>query len=256
MIVVGAGRVGTALNTASQEAGEACTLVSRDAGWESLEGPPGTPILLAIRNDAMHDVVMRVPRRRLGDLVFVQNGMIRPWLRERGLGNCTRGLLYFAVARRGDPITAGRDSVLCGANAHEVVRWLVAIGVPAQEADWGRFSAAEVEKLLWIAIFGVLCDRFDQTVGEVVRDHRDAIVQLSRELFAVCRASTGVDMPLAYLVQRLCDYSCEIRDFRASVKEWNWRNGWLETAALEFGRSTVFHQDLVRAIGKGDLLPG
>jgi hypothetical protein len=36
--------------------------------------------------------------RRRGDLVFLQNGMIAPWLREHQLHTSTRALLYFGGA--------------------------------------------------------------------------------------------------------------------------------------------------------------
>ena len=29
------------------------------------------------------------------------------------------------------------------------------------------------------------------------------------------------------IIDRLCDYSQTIPDYRAAVKEWSWRNGWL-----------------------------
>ena len=51
MIVIGGGRVGTALAERSAEVGIDCTLVSRQHGWEALAGPPGDPILVTVRND-------------------------------------------------------------------------------------------------------------------------------------------------------------------------------------------------------------
>ena len=36
--------------------------------------------------------------RRRGDLVFVQNGMIAPWLRQHQLHTNTQALLYFGGA--------------------------------------------------------------------------------------------------------------------------------------------------------------
>jgi hypothetical protein len=35
-----------------------------------------------------------------GDLVFLQNGMLEPFLAERGLAHCTQALIYFAVAKK------------------------------------------------------------------------------------------------------------------------------------------------------------
>ena len=45
------------------------------------------------------------------DLVFIQNGMLQPWLEERGLGANTQVLVYFAVAKKGDAPTDGKTDL-------------------------------------------------------------------------------------------------------------------------------------------------
>jgi hypothetical protein len=45
------------------------------------------------------------------DLVFLQNGMLQPWLDSRGLGDNTQVLVYFAVAKLGDAPTDGKTDV-------------------------------------------------------------------------------------------------------------------------------------------------
>ena len=52
--------------------------------------PPGTPILVATRNDALAGVVDATPAERRRDLVFMQNGMLLPWQEARGLGDATQ----------------------------------------------------------------------------------------------------------------------------------------------------------------------
>ena len=47
----------------------------------------------------------------LPDLVFLQNGMLQPWLDSRGLGDNTQVLVYFAVAKLGDTPTDGKTDV-------------------------------------------------------------------------------------------------------------------------------------------------
>jgi hypothetical protein len=42
------------------------------------------------------------------DLVFLQNGMMEPWLESRGLSEATQVLVYFAVAKLGDPPQDGK----------------------------------------------------------------------------------------------------------------------------------------------------
>lgn len=45
------------------------------------------------------------------DLVFLQNGMLQPWLDSKGLSDSTQVLVYFAVAKQGDAPTDGKTDV-------------------------------------------------------------------------------------------------------------------------------------------------
>lgn len=251
MIVIGAGRIGTALADRAQERGVTCHLVHRETGWEALAGRPGAPILVATRNDDLQEVVARVPAHRREDLVFVQNGMIRPWLWQQMLGQCTRGLLFLSVSSLGAPIEIGdRPSPFCGPRALEVVGWMVDLGLPAQSVDWARFSAFELEKLVWICAFGVLCEIFECDVGTVCAERAAELRSLVTELLRVGCASTGVDLPMDWLLGRLCAYSRSIATTRVTVKEWRWRNGWFVEEAARYGIATPVHLHLLEGIGR------
>lgn len=250
MIVIGAGRIGTALHERAAARGVDCTLVTRTEGWDALQSRPGTPILLAVRNDDLDTVVGRIPAHRRHDLVFIQNGMIRGWLQTHSLARCTRGLLYLAVPRVGAPIAPGGVNPFCGAHAVEMVGRFVDLGLEAEAVDWARFSAWELEKLIWLCAFGVLCEHLDLTVGEVCAQHRAELRSLVTELSRVGRAALGVDMPLGWLVDRLCRYSASVASWRASVKAWPWRNGWFVEAARRYGVPTPLHDELLRHIGR------
>ena len=43
--------------------------------------------------------------------MFIQNGMLQPWLDSKALGQATQLLVYFAVAKLGDPPTDGKTEV-------------------------------------------------------------------------------------------------------------------------------------------------
>lgn len=220
--VVGAGRVGLALAAASAEV----VLVGRPDGPDDRPLAPSGPILVAVRNDDVDAVVARVPEARRRDLTFVQNGMIRPHLEASGLGGCTRGLLFFAVPTRGAPITPGAPSPFTGPRAAEVVGVLQRAGVPAEEVGDAAFRALELEKLLWICVMGEVCDAADVTVGEAVERHHDAIEAAVARYRPAAEAALGASLPDA--VARLDAYSRSIPDWRASVKERAWRNGWFD----------------------------
>ncbi len=254
--IVGAGRVGQALEAASRAKGIDVRLLDRSWGSASLSGPQGDPIVLAVRNDDLVQIVGEVPAHRRADLVFVQNGALRELLRACALSQNTRGLLYFAVARRGDPISPGHTSWFCGEHGLQLARWLGHLGLTAESVDWARFSAYELEKLLWLAVHGPLCEAHGATVGEVATTHRDELAALVDELRRLGRAAMGVDVPQDWLLPRLVDYSTSIGDYRASVKEWPWRNGWLVDQSRRLGIDTPCHDAALRAAGQGARLDG
>src|SRR5690606_13983845 len=100
--------------------------------WDRLDAPAGAPILLAVRNDDLDAVLARVPAHRHVDLVFVQNGMLRPWLAARGLSAATRGLLFMAVPRRGAAIEPGGESPFHGPHAQALLDAFRAAALPAR----------------------------------------------------------------------------------------------------------------------------
>lgn len=249
MIVIGAGRIGTALH---RLAPASIPLITRTQGWDVLERESGEPIVIAVRNDDLDDVLGRVPERRRDDLVLIQNGMLRPWLIERGLTSITRGLLFMAVAKRGDPIEAGAPSPFCGPRAAAVVDTLSGLGVPAEVVEPERFVAIELEKLIWNCAFGLCCEAFDATVGEVVEQRSDELRELVAELLEVGERVFGTSLELDPLLGRLCAYSRSIAGYRGAVKEWRWRNGAFVLAAEAHGVATPSHARLLRATGHLD----
>lgn len=255
MVVIGAGRVGQALRNAAVESEEPCHLLDRESGWSVLGEPHGTPILVATRNGDLDEVLRRVPVHRHGDLVFVQNGMLQPWLERHHLTEITRGLLFFAVPARGDPPQPGpRPSPFTGPHSLAVVRWLTRIGVPAAPVDWPRFLAAQLEKLVWNCAFGVLCQALDADVGTICREHRPALEAVVDDLRRVGRGGLNIDLPQGWLVERLIAYSETIPTYKGAVKEWEWRDGWFVEQARRLNIDTPAHHEWLRKAGCGDEL--
>lgn len=248
MIVIGAGRVGSSLQALAAQRSVPCVLLDRAAlkGRPSdLEAPNGDPVLLAVRNDDLDSVIASIPAHRRHDLVFLQNGAIRELLTEHGLPSASRGVLYLLAAERSGPISSPGRSVFTGPHASTVARWFFSLGLPSESVDHARFALYEMEKLLWLAIMGPLCEKTGQSVSEVAREHRDEIAALVAELSPVLRASWGVDPEQEWIVDRIVDYSTGLGSYRASVKEWRWRNGWLRDRARRFRKLTPLHDALI-----------
>jgi len=248
MIVIGAGRLGTALSIRAREADVPCQLVTREVGWDLLDGEPGTPVLVAARAGDLPGLLGLLPVHRRDDLVLVQDGMLRPWLVEHGLARVTRGVLTVAVDERGDRGVVGRRSACWGVHAAAAARWLGALGVPAEELVWSRFVAREVERLIWISTFGLLCERFDLTVAEVCRAHSEVLPPLVGELSRVCRRSMGIDFPLVDLLERLVGFALTVGSSRPDLADREWTNDWFSHTARARRVGIPLHDDLLAAV--------
>lgn len=101
--IVGAGRIGEFLASAGD-----CTVLGREDRIDPTK--EGQPVLIATRNDALAGIVAACPENRRRDLVFLQNGYLDDFLRDRGLLDSTQVLLYLSVTAKGatpvDGVTA------------------------------------------------------------------------------------------------------------------------------------------------------
>lgn len=226
--VVGGGRVGLAL--ADMIPGS-IPVVRRG---EPVKGPDG-PIIVCTRNDDLDSIVEATPVERRKDLVFIQNGMLQPWLDSKGLGDNTQVLVYFAVAKKGEKPTDGKTDVnpegLTAANgkhAEAVAALLRAGGLSCKVLDKTAFKKAMLEKLIWISAFMLIGTKHKVTVGEVERDHKEEVSALIEELAA--SGQTELDITLdSGCVERLLAYARSVAHFPTAIKEFTWRNGWFHS---------------------------
>lgn len=249
-VVIGGGRIGTALVDQSRLRGLQVPLVGRLDGWQVLDEPAGVPIAVCVRNDDLSAVLERVPPHRRADLVFLQNGMLRPWLSDHDLAKASRGLLFFAVAQRGAPAIPGGVSPMVGPHALAMANWLQQLDLPAAAVTPEEFAAVEVEKLLWNSAFGLLCEVHSCNVGTVVQQYRPQLHDLAAEMLNLAGPACGADLALEPLVDRLCAYSLAIADYRGAVKEWQWRNGWFVQEAARRGLRSPVHEELTKRLSR------
>ena len=103
-VIVGGGRIGEMLWEANGK---------KDVLLRSREDPlpaGSGPIYVATRNNDLEAIIEKTPAERREDLVFLQNGMLSPYLENKGLLMNTQGLIYFAVAKKGEkPIDGVTD---------------------------------------------------------------------------------------------------------------------------------------------------
>lgn len=248
-ILVGAGRVGLALARRAAERGMTAPLLGRHDSWEALQAPAGQPIALCVRNDDLDAVLARVPLHRQADLVFLQNGMLRDWLRDHNLDMATRGLLFFAVADRSAQPVPGGVSPLWGPHAAGLAAWLRALDLPADAVHAREFADIELEKLLWNCCLGVVCQARKCTVAQAATEHAAQLAGLVAELARLGRPALGATVDDGTLVERIAGYSVQLGDYRAAVKEWPWRNGWFVAEAARHNLPCPLHDALLAQAG-------
>ncbi|KXZ51723.1 hypothetical protein GPECTOR_11g170 [Gonium pectorale] len=216
--IVGGGRVGQAI--ADMGSGSD-VVVGRG---QRVEGPPG-PIVVCTRNDDLQAVVDATAPERRQDLVFIQNGMLQPWLDARGLGENTQVLVYFAVAKKGDKPTDGKTDVnpegltaAYGKHAQAVADRLHSAGLSCKVLGKADFQRAMLEKLVWISAFMLVGAKHKATVGQVEVEHKGEMAALISELCAAGAAELGVGLAGGE-VERLLAYARSVAHFPTAVKE-------------------------------------
>ena len=254
-VVVGKGRVGEAL---AEMLGNKAITVGRT---EPVPAEGTGPIYIATRNDDLTAVVDKTPPNRRKDLVFMQNGMLEPFLESYGLQDNTQVLVYFAVAKIGEAPTDGVTDLnpegltaAHGAWATDLAATLKAAGLSCHVLEKEPFRAAMFEKLIWIAAFMLVgAAHGGITVGEVEKTHRPEVVALIKELKSAVEGGLGVTF-IEGVEDRLCAYTRSVAHFPTAVKEFQWRNGFfwdLSQGAVKVGKADPCptHSAMLKQVG-------
>ncbi|CAL0325902.1 unnamed protein product [Lupinus luteus] len=232
-VIVGGGRVGRALEGMGR--GEDL-LVSRG---EKVPLDFQGPIFVCTRNDDLEHVLQSTPLSRwndlvdVPDLVFIQNGMLEPWLESKGLSDANQVLAYFAVSKRGEaPIDGKTDTnpegltAAYGKWASAVADRLDAGGLSCKVLEKEAFQKQMLEKLIWISSVMLVGARHGGvSVGVVEKEFYSELSSLIAELASAAATEKGLTFEEA-MEERLCAYSRAVAHFPTAVKEFKWRNGW------------------------------
>jgi len=230
-VIIGGGRIGTAL----EQMGDGRDVIVR-RGQPFPEHMTEGPIYVCTRNDVLDDIVAMTPENRREDLVFMQNGMLEPWLAAKGLEDNTQCLIYMAVAKLGDQPTDGITDLnpegltaATGKWATEVQTRLAAGSMSCKVLDMTQFRVSMFEKLIWICAFMHVGARHPgATVGDVEASHTEEVEDLIHELVNGTTALEGVRFDHG-VVDRLKAYARSVAHFPTAVKELQWRNGYFHS---------------------------
>jgi len=227
-VIIGAGRVGQALE---KMGGGSDVLLGRGDAFPA-DAPEG-PIFVCTRNNDLDAVIENTPEHRREDLVFMQNGMLQPYLDSKGLGDATQVLVYFAVAKLGEEPTDGLTDTnpegLTAANgkwAEAACARFNSVGLSCKVPEPEVFKAMMFEKLIWIAAFMLVgAQHPGATVGDVESKFNSEVCRLITELGQAITQAEGVKFA-DQLPERLCAYARSVAHFPTAVKEFEWRNGY------------------------------
>ena len=253
MIIIGSGRVGGGLKLRADRVGVAATMVSRRDGWAAVRADESGPILVCVNAGDLGNILDSTPTARHDDLVFIQNGMLDTFLSDRRLAANSRGLLYFAVPKRGVEPQPGGPSIFAGLHANAMVAFFQSIELEAQAVSKSEFSNEMATKLIWNCVFGLLCEVLDIPVGQICTDHRAAIDSLVEELVTVANVGIDTSLDAATTSDSLVAYSNSIPNYQGALKQWEWRNGWFVDAAKRLNIVTPTHHKFLvgrRPVGR------
>lgn len=225
-IVIGGGRIGSLISA------DDAKLIGRSDRISTSIDPNGAgPIYIATRNDVLSSIVDDCPTSRRRDLVFLQNGYLDNFLRDKGLLENTQALLYLSVTAKGvDPVD-GITSVspegltaATGVHAQTFANRLAKLGLKCNVVRADEYRPAMFEKLIWIATYMLVGTAKDCiSVGQVGSEHR----QLVRDVISELTAAVAIKERITFAtgtIDRLEAYTAVVASFPCGVKEFEWRN--------------------------------
>jgi len=117
------------------------------------------PIYICTRNNDLEEIIESTPSSRREDLVFLQNGMLDPYLKSKGLSDNTQALIYFAVAKKGDQPIDGKTDINPEGLTAVTGRWASDFSERLQKGDLAckvlnknDWYVSMVSKCLWSVI--------------------------------------------------------------------------------------------------------
>jgi hypothetical protein len=200
MYVVGPGQIGRWLASAALADGTTVVPVRRNDSVETIDGPLGTPILLAVPESAWEQRWLALPTERRADVIFVQNDLFPhdvPW---HGDETATFAAVW-VLRKPGFPEIVGNTTGVGGRHAQTVARWCETLGVGGLllrghevvdelAAKWAFLLVANAWGLAGAVVLG----------DEVAGHDRDALLD---EACALAEVRAGRRVSEAWLRERV-----------------------------------------------------
>ena len=247
--IIGRGEVGTRLGGALETAGIEVRYVTRHEGWaDAVAADTEIPRLLCMREEDFTDALSQLAAVPASSLVSVQNGWVKPLLREPE--SITRGLIWFTS--KGDFFRSLRPSPVHGPLAKALVEALSVGGldVTAVESKQ-RFSQLEADKMGFNCVVGLPLAVHGITLGEYLEARTDEARAVFEEAAGICAQALGVEAEPSWWSSFVA--SCEPLGWVATskAKALEFRNRAVVELAASMGRNAPANQALLSAVESG-----
>ena len=163
MVIYGLGELGRLYGSAGLRAGMRVTPIVRGSDpARVLAGlPADVPILVAVGEAALEEVLASLPRERARDVILLQNDLFPSRWRKHQLEPTV--LVAWLLKKPGTPLTIARSSPVYGRHAALMLALNEVLGVPssplATEAELHQALVAKYAFILGINALGLLRDR-------------------------------------------------------------------------------------------------
>ncbi len=182
LVIIGLGELGKLLGAGALRAGVRVTPITRATPLEATLAPiaEGTPILVSVGEDALDDVLVRLPAQHRAALVLLQNELFPSRYRAHGLAPSV--LVPWVLQKAGLPTIAARPSPLYGPQAE-----LFATIFGAQKLAHVRLqheaelAQALVDKYAFVITVNALGVASDRTLGVWLQEDPALVAELCAE---------------------------------------------------------------------------
>lgn len=218
--VVGGGRIGCFFHQVSSES----VLYTRA---DDLSALSQHPTVICTRITDLAQLLPKISPSIYPHLIFLQNGFYDQILQDYGIRHVTKLLLYIAIPHKGDDPNDGGQSVVTGKYSDMLCQLFCENHLQLRAASYEEFTISSMEKLIWLCVFGLLCDIYKISVGDVVYHHLALLRELIKELQGVAAQIYPELYNDPTLCDRVVDYARSLGScYAASLKEYDFRNGW------------------------------
>lgn len=245
--VIGLGEVGRRLAGALERAGWTVRGVTRHDGWEDvIDLNDASPRIVAVREEALSDVLERIPVGLRPHVVLVQNGFLEAV--HDDLDTVTRGLIWFTS--KGEFFKTLCPSPFFGPHAPDLVTALGAGGLSVETLDnRDAYLREMIVKGIWNCVVGLPLAVHEVDLETYLRDHRDELTALIDESASAAGAEYGVAVDPRTTLDKILETTTELGWVKGGAKALPWRNGAIAMFGRRHGVGTPVNDRLLNAAG-------